>query len=116
MFAGMKPLDPMVARGARAPRRGVKTGLVSNSWSIDHYDRELLGELFDDVVISGEVGMHKPAARDLPARPPSGSAWSRSACVFVDDLRENCEGAEAVGMTAIRHRDARRDDREARPS
>ena len=24
------------------------------------------------------------------------------ACVFVDDLRENCEGAEAVGMTAIR--------------
>jgi FMN phosphatase YigB (HAD superfamily) len=24
--------------------------------------------------------------------------------VFVDDLQENCEGAEAVGMTAIRHR------------
>jgi FMN phosphatase YigB (HAD superfamily) len=24
--------------------------------------------------------------------------------VFVDDLRENCEGAEAVGMTAILHR------------
>ena len=28
------------------------------------------------------------------------------ACLFVDDLRENCEGAEAVGMTAIRHVDA----------
>jgi putative hydrolase of the HAD superfamily len=27
-------------------------------------------------------------------------------CIFVDDLRENCEGAEAVGMTAIRHRSA----------
>jgi putative hydrolase of the HAD superfamily len=26
--------------------------------------------------------------------------------VFVDDLRENCEGAEAVGMTAIHHRGA----------
>jgi FMN phosphatase YigB (HAD superfamily) len=26
--------------------------------------------------------------------------------VFVDDLRENCAGAEAVGMTAILHRDA----------
>jgi FMN phosphatase YigB (HAD superfamily) len=25
--------------------------------------------------------------------------------VFVDDLRENCEGAEAVGMTAVLHRD-----------
>ncbi len=27
-------------------------------------------------------------------------------CVFVDDLRENCAGAEAVGMTAVLHRDA----------
>ena len=25
--------------------------------------------------------------------------------MFVDDLRENCAGAEAVGMTAILHRD-----------
>ena len=28
-----------------------------------------------------------------------------AACVFVDDLRENVTGAEAVGMTAILHRD-----------
>jgi hypothetical protein len=28
--------------------------------------------------------------------------------VFVDDLRENCAGAERVGMTAVRHRDAAR--------
>ena len=27
-------------------------------------------------------------------------------CVFVDDLRENCDGAEAVGMTAVLHRGA----------
>ena len=27
-------------------------------------------------------------------------------CVFVDDLRENCEGAEAVGMTSVLHRNA----------
>jgi FMN phosphatase YigB (HAD superfamily) len=26
--------------------------------------------------------------------------------VFVDDLRENCAGAEAVGMTAVLHRDS----------
>ena len=26
--------------------------------------------------------------------------------MFVDDLRENCEGAEAVGMTAVLHRGA----------
>ena len=26
--------------------------------------------------------------------------------MFVDDLRENCDGAEAVGMTAVLHRGA----------
>ena len=25
--------------------------------------------------------------------------------MFVDDLRENCAGAEAVGMTAVLHRE-----------
>ena len=28
------------------------------------------------------------------------------ACVFVDDLKENVAGAEAVGMTALLHRDS----------
>jgi epoxide hydrolase-like predicted phosphatase len=90
-------------RGARAA--GIRTGLVSNSWSTSHYDRDLLADLFDTVVISGEVGMYKPqpeiyllAAERLDRRPQS--------CVFVDDLRENCAGAEAVGMTAILHREA----------
>ncbi len=56
-------------------------------------------------MISGEVGLHKPqpeiyelACRRLGVAP--GEA------VFVDDLRENCAGAEAVGMTAILHRDS----------
>lgn len=104
MFEGMRPL-PVMVDAVRAVRAGdLKTGLVSNSWSVDHYDRELLADLFDEVVISAEVRMHKPrpeiyrlAARSLGVEP--------AACVFVDDLRENCEGAEAVGMTAIRHRE-----------
>ncbi len=44
----------------RAPG-GVRTGLVSNSWGTQRYDRALLEELFDAVVISGEVGIRKPA-------------------------------------------------------
>jgi putative hydrolase of the HAD superfamily len=104
MFAGMKPVDEMVSAVRRLREGGVKTGLVSNSWSTGHYDRELLGELFDAVLISGELGMHKPqpeiyrlAAERIGTEP--------EACLFVDDLRENCDGAEAVGMTAIRHRE-----------
>jgi HAD superfamily hydrolase (TIGR01509 family) len=62
-------------------------------------------DLFDAVVISGEVGLHKPE----PEIFHMGAARIGAApaeCVFVDDLRENCAGAEAVGMTAILHRGA----------
>jgi epoxide hydrolase-like predicted phosphatase len=103
MFRGMKPCEPMVAAVRAARAGGVRTGLVSNSWSTSHYDRALLTELFDAVVISAEVGLHKPqpeiymlASKRLAVEPER--------CVFVDDLRENCAGAEAVGMTAILHR------------
>jgi putative hydrolase of the HAD superfamily len=104
LFRGMLPEESMIAAVRAARASGVKTGLVSNSWSTTHYDRDLLSELFDTVVISAEVGLHKPqpeiyrlAAERLEEPPTS--------CVFVDDLRENCEGAEAIGMTAILHRD-----------
>ena len=105
MFAGMRPDEAMVSSVRAIRASGLHTGLLSNSWSTDHYDRKLLAELFDAVVISAEVGLHKPqpeiyrlAADRLEVEPAE--------CIFVDDLKENCEGAEAVGMTAIRHRDA----------
>jgi putative hydrolase of the HAD superfamily len=104
LFEGMKPLDVMVAAVRDLRLGGIKTGLVSNSWSTNHYDRDLLGKLFDEVLISGELGMHKPEPEIYRlAAERIGVAPER--CLFVDDLRENCEGAEAVGMRAIRHRD-----------
>jgi putative hydrolase of the HAD superfamily len=105
LFAGMEPDEAMFAAVRDARRAGVRTGLISNSWGTSRYDRSSLAELFDAVVISGEVGMNKPdreifeLGADRVGLPPSE-------CVFVDDLRENCQGAEAVGMTAVLHRGA----------
>ena len=105
MFAGMRPDERMVGACRKIRAAGLLTGLITNSWSTSHYDRKLLDELFDTAVISAEVHLHKPqpeiyrlAAERLKVAPEE--------CVFVDDLRENCEGAEAVGMTPVRHRDA----------
>jgi putative hydrolase of the HAD superfamily len=103
MFAGIGP-EPAMVEAVRAARAaGVRTGLISNSVGSDIYDRALLDELFDAIVISGEVGLHKPQPEifELGAEQV-GVAPER--CVFVDDLRENCAGAEAVGMTAVLHR------------
>jgi putative hydrolase of the HAD superfamily len=104
LFGGIGPDEPMLEAVRRARAAGIKTGLISNTWGDGlAYDRALLEELFDAVVLSGEVGLHKPqpeifhlSAERIGVAPEE--------CVFVDDLRENCEGAEAVGMKAILHR------------
>ena len=103
LFAGLRPDEGMVGAVRAARSAGVKTGLISNSWGLGIYDRAPV-ELFDVAVISGEVGLHKPqpeiyllACERLGVEPRE--------CVFVDDLRENCEGAEAVGMTSLLHRE-----------
>jgi epoxide hydrolase-like predicted phosphatase len=105
LFVGMTPLEEMieVVRVARAA--GLKTALLSNSWSVGSYDRAMLDELFDVAVISGEVGMHKPEP-EIYKLTVEKLGVEPSECVFIDDLRENCEGAESIGMTAIRHRHA----------
>lgn len=105
LFAGMHADGAMANAVRRARVGGVRTGLVSNSWGRGRYDRDAFPELFDAVVISGEVGLHKPEPEiyRLAAERVSTPA---ERCVFVDDLKENCAGAEAVGMTAVLHRGA----------
>jgi len=105
MFGHIKPDDAMVGAVKRARAAGVRTGLLSNSMGAGRYDRSAFPELFDGVVISGEVGMHKPQP-EIFELACERIGLTPADCVFVDDLRENCEGAEAIGMTAILHRGA----------
>ena len=105
MFGYIRPDDAMVEALRRARAQGVRTGLISNSMGVDRYDRSTFPELFDGVVISGEVGMHKPQPEIFLLGAQRAGVAPQEA-VFVDDLRENCEGAEAVGITAVLHRGA----------
>jgi epoxide hydrolase-like predicted phosphatase len=103
MFGALREDERMVGAVRRARAAGIRTGLVSNSMGAGRYDRATFPELFDGVVISGDVGMHKPQPEIfLLGAERAGVAPEQ--CVFVDDLRENCDGAEAVGMTAVLHR------------
>ena len=105
MFGGVRADERMLAAVRTVRAAGFRTGLISNSMGGASYDRDLFPELFDGVVISGDVGMHKPQPEFfLLGAERSGVAPDQ--CVFVDDLRENCEGAEAVGMTVVLHRGA----------
>ncbi len=102
LFAGLEPLPEMLDAVRDARAAGVLTGLISNSWVMEHYDATLRA-LFDAVVISGEVGLHKPQP-EIYTLAADRLGVTPQRCVFVDDLRENCAGAEAVGMTAVLHR------------
>jgi putative hydrolase of the HAD superfamily len=105
MFGGLREDERMLGAVRRARAAGIRTGLVSNSMGSGRYDRATFPELFDGVVISGDVGMHKPQP-EIFLLGAERAGVAPELCVFVDDLRENCDGAEAVGMTAVLHRGA----------
>lgn len=102
LFAGSGPEPEMLAAVLAARRAGIRTGLISNSWGTRRYDRARLDELFDAVVISGEVGMRKPAP-EIYALGAERAGVDPAACVFVDDLAFNLRPAAELGMATVHH-------------
>jgi epoxide hydrolase-like predicted phosphatase len=102
LFAGSKLNRLMVAGVRRLHDDGVRTGLVSNSWGTRRYPHDLIGELFDGVVISGYEGFRKPDARmyELGAERIGVAPGD---CIFVDDLEFNLDPARELGMAAVHH-------------
>lgn len=101
MFAGFRADESMVALVRRAKVAGVPVALLSNSWGMA-YPRQGWDELFDVVVISGEVGMRKPEQR-IYALTAARLGLPTAACVMVDDLAPNIRGAVAAGMVGVLH-------------
>lgn len=80
-----------------------RTALLSNvgRGSIERlFAQQELGELFDVVALSSEIGMTKPSieAYDYVA---SRLDLSPEECVMVDDIALNAEGAEMAGMSGV---------------
>ncbi|GDY29106.1 HAD family hydrolase [Gandjariella thermophila] len=104
LFGAMRLDDAMIELVRELRDRGLRTVLLSNSWG-NTYPRALIAEIFDGVVISGEVGLRKPDPRIYRlALDHAGVAPAEA--VFVDDASPNTDAAAAVGMRAIRHTDA----------
>jgi epoxide hydrolase-like predicted phosphatase len=104
MFAASKLDDAMVTLLRRLHAAGVPTGLLSNSWG-GGYPADLLGELFDAVVISAEVGMRKPEPR-IFLHAAGLLGLQPDQCVFIDDIQANIDAAQELGFTGVLHTDA----------
>jgi len=86
-------------------RAGLRTALLSNSWGNGDYPRHLFPELFDVIVISGEVGMRKPEER-IFRHTAELLGLEPEECVFIDDVEANITAAQAIGLAALHHRES----------
>jgi epoxide hydrolase-like predicted phosphatase len=104
-FAG-DVIDHKLVSFIRSLRGRVHIGLISNAWDAmrPHLEREGLLDLFDTVVISAEVGVAKPDARIYHLALEQAQVRAEEA-VFVDDMPENIEACQQVGMKGILFKD-----------
>lgn len=86
---------------------GLFVGVLSNmvpTWD-EHWRRLVpVDEMFDDVVLSFEVGTRKPQP-EIFALAAERAGVAPEHCLLVDDLEANCAGAVAAGWQAIRFED-----------
>lgn len=103
IFGTLEAEEDMFEAVILARRAGLKTALLSNSWGLGVYPRQRFPEMFDVVVISGEVGLRKPdpAIFELTVQRLGLPA---SQCVFVDDHPGHLKAAQAAGMATVLHR------------
>ena len=103
LFGGMSLEEGMFEAVAAAQAAGFKTALLSNSWGLDLYPRVKLAQLFDVIVISGEVGLRKPDPAIFELTTDKLDV-PHEACVFVDDHPGHLKAAQELGMTTVLHR------------
>jgi putative hydrolase of the HAD superfamily len=107
VWFGDRPANtPWLNRLVAARRDGLFLGMLSNmvpAWD-PHWRRMVDPGVFDDLVLSFEVGHRKPAPEifELAAKR---AGVEPGECLFVDDLEKNTNGALACGWQAIHFTD-----------
>jgi putative hydrolase of the HAD superfamily len=99
-------VDQPLVEYIRQLRPAYRTALLSNAWpTVRHMIEQewRFAEAFDVVILSAEVGLVKPdpAIYQLALDQLGVAA---EAAVFLDDFRENVDGARQVGLQAIQFR------------
>jgi epoxide hydrolase-like predicted phosphatase len=100
-------LDESLVAFIRQLKGPYKIGMITNAWpDIRHWieNEWKIADAFDHIIISAEVGIVKPdpaiyelCLQALNVEPDEA--------IFIDDFRENIEGAKSVGMQAIHFQD-----------
>jgi len=106
-FDALDPNEPMLELMRELKASGLKMALLTNNvreWEPLWRSMLPIDEIFEEVVDSAFVGCRKPEAR-IYELTLERIGMPAEACLFVDDIHTNCEGASAVGMNAVHFRD-----------
>lgn len=117
-IAGGETKDTALLDFIAGLRKKYKTAMLSNVGSRRNLNARFAeGELercFDTTVASGDIGFAKPEARAYEYT--AGLLGVRlEECLFIDDRTDYCQGARAVGMTAVLYRNFTQLQRDIRP-
>lgn len=103
LLGSLRMEEDMVEAVRNARAAGIKTALLSNSWGVELYPRDVLQEICDVIVISGEVGMRKPDP-EIFTHTTDQLGLQPDSCIFVDDHPGHLKTASEVGMRTVLHR------------
>jgi len=101
-FFGGDVIDHTILNFLRSIKPKYKVGLISNAWSglRAYIEREKFDDAFDKMIISAEVKVMKPSAKIYQIALEQLQVKAKEA-VFVDDVLENIEACEKLGMKGI---------------
>ena len=106
-FEALDPNPTMIELMRELKAAGYRMAMLTNNvqeWEPLWRPMLPVDEIFETVVDSGFVGCRKPESR-IYALTLEQVGLLAEACLFVDDVKVNCEGAERAGMTAVHFQD-----------
>jgi putative hydrolase of the HAD superfamily len=106
-FEALHPNEKMIELMRELKASGLKMAMLTNNvreWEPLWRSMLPVDEIFEEIVDSAFVGCRKPEAR-IYELTLERIGMPAEACLFVDDLQPNIEGAEAAGMNAVHFRD-----------
>ncbi len=100
-------IDMELIRFIRARANGTKMGLLSNGWSSTRRfleERWHIADIFDEIIVSAEVGLAKPDRRIYQLALDRLDVEAEQT-IFIDDFIVNIQGARELGIHGIHFQD-----------
>ena len=106
-FEALQPNPPMIDLMRELKEDGYRMAMLTNNvqeWEPLWRSMLPVDEIFEEIVDSAFVGCRKPEPQ-IYELTLERIGMPAEACLFVDDLQPNVEGAQAAGMQAVHFRD-----------